>query len=109
MMRVYWTNIEYQHVDVDENNNHNKGMVYVFVQSRDAISALNKIIKSNQFKDKKITKCEFICPYNVDMEEWNESVEFGSPEETTNHYKKLYEFAMQSRNPVFDYFWEYKK
>ena len=108
-MRVYWTNIEYQYVNVDNNNSCTRGMVYVFVKSRDAISALNKIIRSNQLKNKKITKCEFVCPYNVDVEEWDESIEFGSPEETTLHYKELYEFAMQSKKPVFDYLWEYKK
>ena len=47
-MDVYWTNIEYRIIDVDKNNIYTRGMVYVFVKSRDAISALNKIIKSHQ-------------------------------------------------------------
>ena len=108
-MDVYWTNIEYRIIDVYKNNIYTRGMVYAFVKSKDAISALNKIVKSHQFKDKKIIKCEFVCPYNPALEKWAESVEFGTSEETTAHYRELYTVALHSRLPVFDYFGEYKR
>ena len=108
-MKVYWSNIEYRYTTVSVVNKCVGGMVYVFVKAKDAIAALDKIRNALLSQDKIILKCEFVNPYNVKTEIWAESKEFGSAEKTTEHYKELYQTARQSKEPVFDYFFEYEK
>jgi len=96
-MKVYWSSVEYEYLYDDKKLK--GGFVYVFVKSKDAISAYEQMKKEFAKEDLNPISWEFVSPYDINTE-WDS-------EEEKLHYKKLYELAKKSNKCIFDTFYAY--
>ena len=92
-MKVYWSSVEYNYLDDIKMKG---GFVYVFVKSRDAISAYEKIQKELVKEHLSPISWDYISPYDINTE-WDS-------EEEMLHYKKLYEMAKKVINVFLIHF-----
>ncbi len=100
LVKVYWTNIEYEHCPGHPDyGTLAGGEVFVFLKAQDALGVLAKVYPALEKRKLAVVSIDFISSYS--------SVFWDTPEEAS-YYGSLAQRAEESSEVIFDVFCAYE-